>query len=326
MGVDQPGRQGGQNDFEFTFVDLARVERTTVHSVRAGRDSPQSRRQALRAGAAGSIENPATTDWSNAAPSYAAATRSSRMGPEKIVVVLASIFLLLAVAKPWDLVIGSAQASPTERSAHAVINNPSDLAAMGEVPGWVVVDWTFLADRDDHSDWGFAWAEVPIAASALASLAPEISWTSSDGSIAPVEVSGGSDHQIFALAVTWPSSFDATSVSFEYLGTGSQASPLASPSNGPLASITPLRAELVTTPMPGSTGWGMRNPIVDTGPHSGEFLVAPYSPPQGVYTVSLSDAWYGSPWAWQSGDYRIALASASGKKSVMRLNLHNPTS
>jgi hypothetical protein len=260
-------------------------------------------------------------DWTRNGPSYASKLRSGRVRPERLFVALAAFFLVMAVAKPWGDVIAPEPTAATDSSLMIASRPPSyAVTVMTSVPGWTVVDWALLSRPDAHTSWGIAWAIVPDQVVASASLAPRISWVATYASQAPVDVAVGSDQRIFGLAVTWPATFRATSLRFEYLGSDRALPSPASSGYAARESITPLRAELVTTPMPLTAGRNKRPVAVPQPLRSGDFLVAPYQQPQGAYTVSLSTSWYGEPWAWPVGEYWVEVDSAVGQK-VLRLNL-----
>jgi hypothetical protein len=274
--------------------------------------------------------------------SYRSVLRSRRARPERVLVAIALVFILVAVAKPWDL-LGPRDAprpSPgdtpdpattaTARRAHVL--EPTLVSSVR--PDWARVDWTILASSDQHDGWGFGWVAVPAGAGLDVVPAPRQGWTDSGASGGAIELSLGSD-QILALAVTWPDSIDVSDVTFEYLG-GLPAPPSLESSGRPeVVEIEPVpAAQVLSWPFGESTlsqpqPWAPR-PIppgqADSGAgaplRSGDFLIAPYRQNPGDPTATIGAAWRTSPWPWPTGRYWVSVVSSAGT-NVMRIDLRN---
>lgn len=194
---------------------------------------------------------------------------------------------------------------------------PTPAATFGAISGavaspWSHVDWSFLANLDTHDRWGVSALTFPAVAPASGQPNPSVSWAAEVAPWSPSNLTVPLGSAVYALALTWPSSLEVTSVSFDYLNLGD-----------PRVGVTPVPAAAVATPAtdgkpspaPSSAGGGA--PLM-----SGTFWIAPSgdlrTPPQ-----ALEEAWQSSPWAWPQGMYRVTLASNAGTMLVV-LKLSNP--
>jgi hypothetical protein len=128
---------------------------------------------------------------------------------------------------------------------------------------------------------------------------------------------------VYAVAVTWPSSVHVTSVKFVYLGP--PQSPPYLPPDGflPNGQVTPMPALRVASPSVGpaaSAASPTIPPWVDPNAgalRSGEFLIPPTAALQNPIASVLTSAWQDSPWPWPYGTYQITVASDSGSRNII---------
>ena len=286
-----------------------------------------------------------------------------RLRPEIAVLVVAAIFLVGALAKPWPSqppaasALAAASPSPSSSagpSASAVAGPTGEVAAapsagkypdippsdyrwpffgsapsaaasgspaaetVGPLPTWSAVDWSILTNPDTHSGWGFAAAEMPGAGPGGA--IPRISWVDAGSPPVYASVPLVQGLNVYAVAVTWPSSVHVTSVKFIYLGPPQSPAylpPAGFRSNG---QVTPMPALRVASPSMNPSASPTIPPWVDPAagrPRSGEFLIPPSDNLQNPISSVLTSAWQDSPWPWPYGAYLITLTADGGSRNVI---------
>jgi hypothetical protein len=185
-------------------------------------------------------------------------------------------------------------------------------------PTWSAVDWSVLTTADAHSGWGFAAAVMPGAGPGGA--IPRMSWIDAGSPPVYASVPLVRGINVYAVAVTWPSSVHVTAVKFVYLGP--PRSPPYLPPAGflPNVQVTPLPALRVASPSirpaaaPTIPAW--LNPAAGA-PVSGEFLIPPTDRLHNPISSVLRSAWQESPWPWPYGSYLVTVASDSGSTHII---------
>ena len=210
----------------------------------------------------------------------------------------------------WPFFITSPTAAPSVGPADA-----SSLAAR-----WSTVDWSILRTTDPHTGWGFTAALMPSVDNGPNASKPTASWA--DAGYPPVyaAVPLVRAQSVYAIALTWPSNLDVTSVKFVYLG------PPESPPYLPPASfvadspVTPLPADRDTSPPVSPSVSATIPPWLDPGVtavRSGEFWIAPSDASPNAVAGSIPAAWQATPWPWPYGAYQVTVTSTSGSTNFI---------
>ena len=286
-----------------------------------------------------------------------------RLRPEVAVLVVATIFLVGALAKPWPSqppaasALAAASRSPSESAgpsasaevepsgAIAVASSaatypdipPSDYRwpffgsapsagpasspaaeTVAPLPTWSIVDWSPLTAPDSHSGWGFAAAEMP--GSGPNAAIPRISWVDAGSPPVYASVPLVQGLNVYAVAVTWPSSVRVTSIKFVYLGP--PQSPPYLPPDGflPNGQVTPMPALRVALPSVRPAASPTIPPWVDPNAgalQSGEFLIPPTAALHNPIASVLTTAWQDSPWPWPYGSYQITVTADGGSRNII---------
>ena len=286
-----------------------------------------------------------------------------RLRPELAVVVVAAIFLVGALAKPWPgqppapsaLAAASRSPSPSAGSSASLGVQPTgEIAAVAPaatypdippsdyrwpffgsapsalasgspaaetvapLPTWSTVDWSILTTADSHSGWGFAAAEMPGAG--LNGAIPRIRWVDAGSPPVYASVPLVQGLNVYAVAVTWPSSVHVTSMRFVYLGPP-QSPPYLPPAGFlPNVQVTPMPALRVASASLDPAASPTIPPWVDPaagGPRSGEFLIPPSDNLHNPISSVLTSAWQESPWPWPYGTYQITVTSDGGSRNII---------
>jgi hypothetical protein len=278
-----------------------------------------------------------------------------RIRPEIAVLIVGAIFIFGALAKPWAKAeqspgpiaasgsVAASAAAPGESSALAAL--PSAVAypdippfdyrwpffgsapsadpsagasGISATPTWSAVDWSVLTTNDNHSDWGFTAAIMPGVSAD--SNAPQISWVGAGSP--PVYASVPLVHgiNVYAVAVTWPSTVQVRSVKFVYLGPP-QSPPYLPPAGFlPNIQVKPLPAASVASPSALLAASRALPPWLDPAAgalRSGAFWVPPSQDSSNDVPGAITKAWQSNPWPWPYGSYEVTVASATGSINLI---------
>src|ERR1035437_1560147 len=113
-----------------------------------------------------------------------------RFRPEVALLIVAAVFLVGALAKPWPSPAPAASHAPATLTpspqAIALATSPAvtpqdvQIGVPGEISqNWSTVDWSALLNSDQHPGWGFAAAAMPAVVDARigpAAPLPSTSW------------------------------------------------------------------------------------------------------------------------------------------------------
>lgn len=286
-----------------------------------------------------------------------------RLRPEIAVLVVAALFVVGALAKPWPSqppaasALAAASRSPSSSagpSASAGIEPTGEIAAVppaatypdippsdyrwpffgsgpsaavsgspaaetvAPLPTWSTVDWSILTNADSHSGWGFAAAEMPGTGPNAA--IPRIRWVDAGSPPVYASVPLVQGLNVYAVAVTWPSSIHVTAVKFVYLGPP-QSPPYLPPADFlPNGQVTPMPALRVASPSVDPEASPTIPPWADPaagGPRSGEFLIPPTDSLHNPISSVLTSVWQDSPWPWPYGTYQITVTSDGGSRNII---------
>ena len=183
-------------------------------------------------------------------------------------------------------------------------------------PAWAAVDWSFLSRLDSHTHWGVSALAMPGQAAAAGTATPVITWAQEVAPWSPSQITVPPNSATYALAITWPSSIEVESISFDYLSY-----------TDPRVNVTAVPAAVVATPHPGApsaspapTPVPTASPTPTASPASalvsGMFWIPPSSDLTEPSPAAPLAAWRRSPWSWPAGAYRIALATNAGTMIV----------
>lgn len=261
--------------------------------------------------------------------------------PELALLLLASVFVVAGLVKPWPNPVrtGSpspiAAASPTASlaSSASVAVDPSPSASYPYVapynyrgphgerqpsptpPGvtpnpttpWPAVDWGVLSSTDSHSAWGFATAAMPNGISGPGATVPYESWIDAGTPPKYAAVFLPKGRNVYAIAITWPEALVVTAIKVVYLGP--PESPAYVPPDGytPGAEVIPLPAGPVASSSPAANG----------AIGSGAFWIPPPEVTTAESSATIRTAWQASPWPWPYGAYQITVKSANGAQNIV---------
>jgi hypothetical protein len=188
----------------------------------------------------------------------------------------------------------------------------------GPTPTWSAVDWSVLTGLDTHSGWGFTAALMPGTGPNGAT--PTMNWVDAGSPPVYASVPLVQGLNVYAVAVTWPSSVHVTALKFVYLGPP-QSPPYLPPAGFlPNVQVTPLPALRVASP-PAAASAGPTIPAwVDPASgtlRSGQFLIPPSDQWHNAIATVLTDAWQNSPWPWPYGTYEVTVTSDAGSKNIV---------
>ncbi len=198
--------------------------------------------------------------------------------------------------------------------------NPGSSAAptAGPTPTWSAVDWSVLTKLDAHSGWGFTAALMP--GTGPGGSVPKLSWVDAGSPPVYASVPLVQGLNVYAVAVTWPSSVHVTAIKFVYLGPP-QSPPYLPPAGFlPNVQVTPLPALRVASPSPGPAAEPTIPAWVDPAAgtlRSGEFLIPPSDQWHNAIETVLTNAWQSSPWPWPYGTYQVSVTSDAGQKNII---------
>jgi len=205
---------------------------------------------------------------------------------------------------------GSAPSSQTPGGSAA----PS----IGPTPTWSAVDWSVLTSLDTHSGWGFTAALMPGTGANGAT--PKLNWVDAGSPPVYASVPLVQGLNVYAVAVTWPSSVHVTAVKFVYLGPP-QSPPYLPPAGFlPNVQVTPLPALRVTSPPAGAAASPTIPAWLDPASgtmRSGEFLIPPSDQWNNAVATVLTNAWQNSPWPWPYGTYEVTVTSDAGSRNII---------
>jgi hypothetical protein len=205
---------------------------------------------------------------------------------------------------------GSAPAAETPGS--------SALPSVGPTPTWSAVDWSVLTGLDTHSGWGFTAALMPGGGPGGA--VPNMSWVDAGSPPVYASVPLVQGLNVYAVAVTWPSSVRVTAIKFVYLGPP-QSPPYLPPAGFlPNVQVTPMPALRVASPPAGAAASPTIPAWVDPASgtlRSGEFLIPPSDQWHNAIATVLSNAWQTSPWPWPYGSYEVTVTTDTGSKNII---------
>ena len=210
----------------------------------------------------------------------------------------------------WPFFLTSPTAAPSIGAASA-----SALAAL-----WSTVDWSVLRTTDPHTGWGFTAALMPSLPDGPNAPKPTTNWV--DAGYPPVyaAVPLTRAQSVYAIALTWPSNLEVTSVKFVYLGPP-ESPPYVPPDSFVAdATVTPLPADRDTSPPVSPGDNATIPPWLDPGVtavRSGEFWLAPSEASPNIVAGSIPAAWQSSPWPWPYGAYQVTVTSTSGRRNFI---------
>jgi hypothetical protein len=269
-----------------------------------------------------------------------------RIRPEFVLAIAGSVFVVVALLKPWPNPLPAGQPSPIAAAspmvAVAVAPSPGDnndttnvaLIQFGVpdnlIQRWSAVDWSELRTADLHSSWGIAAATMPSVGVGPAiiegpagrgTILPMTSWVAagSPPSNATMPVVGGQN--VYAIAVTWPDNLKVTGVTFQFTGSSDREPYLPPPGFPPFTQVSPLPAERVASP---AAATQTDRPAASPAPashqaiRSGQFWI----PPAEVSGNALSNsviptAWKSLPWPWPAGTYRVTITSQTEPVTIV---------
>ena len=205
---------------------------------------------------------------------------------------------------------GGAPSSETPGSSAA----PS----VGPTPTWSAVDWSILTGLDTHSGWGFTAALMP--GTGPNGETPKMAWVDAGSPPVYASVPLVQGLNVYAVAVTWPSSVHVTALKFVYLGPP-QSPPYLPPAGFlPNVQVTPLPALRVASPPVGAAASPTVPAWVDPASgtlRSGQFLIPPSDQWHNAVATVLTNAWQSSPWPWPYGTYEVTVTSDAGSKNIV---------
>jgi hypothetical protein len=195
----------------------------------------------------------------------------------------------------------------------------SALPTVGPTPTWSAVDWSVLTGLDTHAGWGFTAALMPGVGPGGAE--PNMNWVDAGSPPVYASVPLVEGLNVYAVAVTWPSSVRVTAIKFVYLGPP-QSPPYLPPAGFlPNVEVTPMPALRVASPPAGAADASPTIPAwVDPSSgilKSGEFLIPPSDQWHNAIATVLSNAWQTNPWPWPYGTYEVTVTTDSGSKNII---------
>jgi hypothetical protein len=279
-----------------------------------------------------------------------------RLRRESLLVAAGSLFLAVALLKPWPSsqpARGPATAPTSAPSAEVAIAatpatsawqspvgwpgvpqwdygwpvpDASQAAAGGSPatgdPRWASVDWTALSETDPHDAWGYGAVTMPDLARLPASAAtppPETIWVATGSRrYTTIDVAPGS--QVFGLAFTWPHGIEVTSITVGYIDGPGHPANLPPPGFVPFAQVSPLPALPVASPSDVTGGSRKAGPNRGAGTApaigSGQYWIPPFATPSAS-PATIQAAWRSQPWPWPDGIYSVTIATTGGATSYL---------
>lgn len=280
-----------------------------------------------------------------------------RFRPERALLLIGAAFVIAVLTKPWPtqpptiLAAPSASQSQPSLMARVAPSEPATAASLatatlragfadlcptfgnrandapagqspgpGATPVWSKVDWGALTATDRHSAWGFATTVGADGVPGTVDSTPNTSWVGAGARPVYASVPLVCGQNVYAIAVTWPSTVHVSRLSFVYLGEPESPPYLPPAGFEPNAPVTPLPATIVVRTATASNG-GSPNPTAarsTAGPaRSGEFYIPPVDGSSGIVSKSAAAAWQSHPWSWPYGAYQVTVTSDSGTTNIV---------
>lgn len=212
---------------------------------------------------------------------------------------------------PWDYrfpFFGSAPSAGPSAGASAIAATPT----------WSAVDWSVLNTIDSHSGWGFTAAIMPGASAD--STTPKVSWVGAGSPPVYASVPLVQGINVYAVAITWPSTVQVRSVKFVYLGPP-QSPPYLPPAGFlPNIQVTPLPATSVASPSALPAASLTIPPWLDPAHgvlRSGAFWIPPSQDSKASASSAITTAWQSNPWPWPYGTYQVTVTSDTSSTNII---------
>jgi len=191
-------------------------------------------------------------------------------------------------------------------------------SAIAATPTWSAVDWSVLNTIDSHSGWGFTAAIMPGASAD--SNTPQISWVGAGSPPIYASVPLVQGINVYAVAITWPSTVQVRSVKFVYLGPP-QSPPYLPPAGFlPNIQVTPLPATSVASPSALPAASLTIPPWLDPAHgvlRSGAFWIPPSQDSKASASSAITTAWQSNPWPWPYGTYQVTVTSDTSSTNII---------
>jgi hypothetical protein len=280
-----------------------------------------------------------------------------RFRPERALLLVGAVFVIAVLTKPWptnpptrlaapspsqsqpSLITRAAPSEPTTPTSSATgtlragfadlcptFGNVANDAPSGQppepgaTPVWSNVDWGTLTATDRHSAWGFATTVGADGVPGTVDSTPNTNWVGAGVRPVYASVPLVCGQNVYAIAVTWPSTVHVSRLSFVYLGEPESPPYLPPAGFEPNAPVTPLPVTTVVRTATASNG-GSPNPtaaLSTAGPaRSGEFYIPPVDGSSGIVSKSAAAAWQSHPWSWPYGAYQVTVTSDSGTTNIV---------
>jgi hypothetical protein len=190
-------------------------------------------------------------------------------------------------------------------------------SAIAATPTWSAVDWSILNSIDSHSGWGFTAAIMP--GTSADSTTPKISWVGAGSPPVYASVPLVQGINVYAVAVTWPSTVQVRTVKFVYLGPP-QSPPYLPPAGFlPNIQVKPLPATSVASPSTLPAAGQTIPPWLDPASgalRSGVFWVPPSQSGNAAPAANPTN-WQSNPWPWPYGSYQVTVTSDTGSTNII---------